>query len=63
MEEADNAVGGPFQYMPLDSLMYGGNAAAVFELGRFSFMGGLAAMYAWRSVYFSEQVRCGRGRC
>ena len=34
---------------------YIGNAA-VFDLGKFSFMGGLAAMYAWRSVYWSEQV-------
>ena len=25
-------------------------------MGKFSFMGGLAAMYAWRSVYWSEQV-------
>lgn len=34
---------------------YIGNAA-VFDLGKVSFMGGLAAMYAWRSVYWSEQV-------
>ena len=34
---------------------YIGNAA-VFDLGKYSFMGGLAAMYAWRSVYWSEQV-------
>lgn len=34
---------------------YIGNAA-VFDLGKTSFMGGLAAMYAWRSVYWSEQV-------
>lgn len=34
---------------------YIGNAA-VFDLGKLSFMGGLAAMYAWRSVYWSEQV-------
>ncbi|KAI0707884.1 nucleotide-binding domain-containing protein [Earliella scabrosa] len=55
MEEADEAVGGPFRYLHLGSLAYIGNAA-VFDLGRFSFMGGLAAMYAWRSVYWSEQV-------
>ena len=30
--------------------------AAVFDLGNWSFMGGLAAMYAWRSVYWSEGV-------
>jgi NADH dehydrogenase len=28
----------------------------VFDLGKMSFMGGLMAMYAWRSVYWSEQV-------
>ena len=55
MEEADEAVGGPFRYLHLGSLAYIGNAA-VFDLGRFAFMGGLAAMYAWRSVYWSEQV-------
>ncbi|KAI0362648.1 nucleotide-binding domain-containing protein [Trametes cingulata] len=54
-EEADEAVSGPFRYFHLGSLAYIGNAA-VFDLGRFSFMGGLAAMYAWRSVYWSEQV-------
>ncbi|KAI0672741.1 nucleotide-binding domain-containing protein [Trametes maxima] len=54
-EEADEAVAGPFRYLHLGSLAYIGNAA-VFDLGRFSFMGGLAAMYAWRSVYWSEQV-------
>ncbi|OSD08371.1 nucleotide-binding domain-containing protein [Trametes coccinea BRFM310] len=54
-EEGDEAVSGPFRYLHLGSLAYIGNAA-VFDLGRFSFMGGLAAMYAWRSVYWSEQV-------
>ena len=53
--EADEAVAPAFRYMHLGSLAYIGNAA-VFDLGRFSFMGGLAAMYAWRSVYWSEQV-------
>lgn len=38
-----------------ESYRYIGNAA-VFDLGKLSFMGGLAAMYAWRSVYWSEQV-------
>ncbi|KAI5124302.1 hypothetical protein M0805_008910 [Coniferiporia weirii] len=51
----DEAVGGPFRYMHLGSLAYIGNAA-VFDLGSRSVMGGLAAMYAWRSVYWSEQV-------
>lgn len=37
------------------SLAYIGNAA-VFDFGQYSFMGGLAAMYAWRSIYWSEQV-------
>lgn len=51
----DEAVSGPFNFRYLGSLAYIGNAA-VFDLGRLSFMGGLAAMYAWRSVYWSEQV-------
>ncbi|EMD38098.1 hypothetical protein CERSUDRAFT_113234 [Gelatoporia subvermispora B] len=52
---ADEAVTGPFRYRHLGSLAYIGNAA-VFDLGKYSFMGGLVAMYAWRSVYWSEQV-------
>ena len=56
LADFDEAIGtGPFRYTHLGSLAYIGNAA-VFDLGRFSFMGGLAAMYAWRSVYWSEQV-------
>ena len=45
----------PFRYLHFGSLAYIGNAA-VFDVGKFSFMGGLAGMYAWRSVYWSEQV-------
>lgn len=52
---SDEAVSQPFKYMHLGSLAYIGNAA-VFDFGGRSFMGGLAAMYAWRSVYWSEQV-------
>lgn len=51
----DEAVYKPFKYAHLGSLAYIGNAA-VFDMGKFSFMGGLVAMYAWRSVYWSEQV-------
>ena len=51
----DETVSKPFQYFHLGSLAYIGNAA-VFDLGGYSFMGGLAAMYAWRSVYWNEQV-------
>ncbi|KAF7363718.1 hypothetical protein MSAN_01029600 [Mycena sanguinolenta] len=53
--DADEAVAKPFKYMHLGSLAYIGNAA-VFDLGGHSFMGGLVAMYAWRSVYWNEQV-------
>jgi len=53
--DADDAVMDPFKYRHLGSLAYIGNAA-VFDLGRLSFTGGLIAMYAWRSVYWSEQV-------
>ncbi|KAL4077285.1 pyridine nucleotide-disulfide oxidoreductase-domain-containing protein [Scleroderma yunnanense] len=55
MKDLDEAVSGPFRYRHLGSLAYIGNAA-VFDLGNLSFMGGLIAMYAWRSVYWSEQV-------
>ncbi|ETW86117.1 hypothetical protein HETIRDRAFT_471436 [Heterobasidion irregulare TC 32-1] len=51
----DEAVARPFRYMHLGTLAYIGNAA-VFDLGGVSFMGGLAAMYAWRSVYWNEMV-------
>jgi NADH dehydrogenase FAD-containing subunit len=53
--DVDEAVTGPFIYRHLGSLAYIGNAA-VFDLGRLSFTGGLIAMYAWRSIYWSEQV-------
>jgi hypothetical protein len=52
---ADEAVSQPFRYLHLGALAYIGNAA-VFDLGSQSLMGGLMAMYAWRSVYWSEQV-------
>lgn len=51
----DEAISKPFKYVHLGSLAYVGNAA-VFDFGNRSFMGGLAAMYAWRSVYWNEQV-------
>ncbi|KAH9966845.1 mitochondrial NADH dehydrogenase [Russula dissimulans] len=54
-EDTDEAVTGPFTYRHLGSLAYIGNAA-VFDFGQLTLMGGLAAMYAWRSVYWSEQV-------
>lgn len=53
--DTDEAVASAFRYRHLGSLAYIGNAA-VFDLGKASFMGGLLAMYAWRSVYWSEQV-------
>ncbi|KAF7322483.1 hypothetical protein HMN09_00026700 [Mycena chlorophos] len=51
----DESVSRPFRYRHLGSLAYIGNAA-VFDMGSHSFMGGLVAMYAWRSVYWSESV-------
>ncbi|KAF8643820.1 hypothetical protein AX16_008838 [Volvariella volvacea WC 439] len=51
----DEHVAGPFKYKHLGSLAYIGNAA-VFDFGWQSVTGGLAAMYAWRSIYWSEQV-------
>ncbi|PPQ74811.1 hypothetical protein CVT24_003681 [Panaeolus cyanescens] len=52
---ADEKIAQPFKYFHLGSLAYIGNAA-VFDFGKYSFMGGLAAMYAWRSIYWNEQV-------
>ncbi|KAJ9116143.1 hypothetical protein QFC20_000822 [Naganishia adeliensis] len=54
MDLDDAAYSKPFKYMHLGSLAYVGNSA-VFDLGGYSFTGGLVAMYAWRSVYWSEQ--------
>lgn len=54
-DQPDEAVSRPFRYKHLGMLAYIGNAA-VFDLGNMSFMGGLVAMYAWRSVYWNEQV-------
>ncbi|CAG8480898.1 9047_t:CDS:10 [Cetraspora pellucida] len=46
----------PFEYAHLGSLAYIGNAAvADFGFG-WTWMGGLSAVYLWRSIYFSEQV-------
>ncbi|RIA97924.1 pyridine nucleotide-disulfide oxidoreductase-domain-containing protein [Glomus cerebriforme] len=46
----------PFSYAHFGSLAYIGNAAvADFGTG-WTWMGGLPAVYLWRSVYFSEQV-------
>ncbi|KJA27081.1 hypothetical protein HYPSUDRAFT_63340 [Hypholoma sublateritium FD-334 SS-4] len=51
----DEQVSSPFKYLHLGTLAYIGNAA-VFDFGKQSFMGGLVAMYAWRSIYWNEQV-------
>lgn len=44
-----------FKFRNLGMLAYLGNSA-VFDLGGYSFAGGLIAMYMWRGVYWSEQV-------
>ena len=45
----------PFRYLHLGSLASLGSAGAAFDLdGVGSFAGGLIAMYAWRSIYWSE---------
>jgi len=54
-DDDDSTYYQPFEYRHLGSLAYIGNAAA-FDIDGWSFAGGLAAMYAWRSVYWSEQV-------
>ncbi|KJA24998.1 hypothetical protein HYPSUDRAFT_65274 [Hypholoma sublateritium FD-334 SS-4] len=51
----DEQVSSPFKYLHLRTLTYIRNAA-VFDFGKQSFIGGLVAMYAWRSIYWNEQV-------
>ncbi|KAL2113163.1 hypothetical protein VUR80DRAFT_5070 [Thermomyces stellatus] len=54
--DLDSAVFKAFEYRHLGSLAYVGNSA-VFDLGEgWSFVGGLWAVYAWRSVYFAQSV-------
>jgi len=55
LDDDDTMFYKPFIYHHLGNLAYIGNAA-VFDYEGRSLMGGLAAMYAWRSVYWSEQV-------
>ncbi|WWC71381.1 uncharacterized protein I206_105336 [Kwoniella pini CBS 10737] len=52
---SDDAYYHPFDYLHLGSLAYIGNSA-VFDYDGFSLAGGLLAMYAWRSIYWSEQT-------
>ncbi|KAF8323338.1 putative NADH dehydrogenase, 64 kd subunit, mitochondrial [Clavulina sp. PMI_390] len=54
-DDEDSTYDKPFSYRHLGSLAYIGSAAA-FDYYGYSFAGGLAAMYAWRSIYWSEQV-------
>lgn len=51
----DEKVFRPFRYVHLGSLAYIGNSA-VFDLPGYSFVGGLIAMYLWRSIYFAQTV-------
>ncbi|BGP13049.1 hypothetical protein JCM10213_000946 [Rhodosporidiobolus nylandii] len=60
-DDPDDALCEPFSYRHLGSLAYIGNSA-VFDIGGYSFAGGLAAMYAWRAAYLSEAVSL-RTRC
>ncbi|RDL30483.1 putative external NADH-ubiquinone oxidoreductase 2, mitochondrial [Venustampulla echinocandica] len=54
--DLDETVFKAFEYNHLGSLAYIGNSA-VFDLGGgWSVMGGLWAVYAWRSVYFAQSV-------
>ncbi|GAA6062318.1 hypothetical protein JCM10212_006870 [Sporobolomyces blumeae] len=60
-DDPDDVLYDPFSYRHMGSLAYIGNSA-VFDIESFSFAGGLAAMYLWRSVYLSEAVSL-RTRC
>ncbi|KAL7799657.1 hypothetical protein V8C37DRAFT_364959 [Trichoderma ceciliae] len=54
--DLDAAVYKAFEYRHLGSLAYIGNSA-VFDLGDgWSMAGGLWAVYAWRSIYFTQSV-------
>ncbi|OZJ02904.1 hypothetical protein BZG36_04919 [Bifiguratus adelaidae] len=46
----------PFKYTHLGSLAYVGNTAVGEFSGGFKMMGGLWALYLWRSIFLSEQV-------
>jgi NADH:ubiquinone reductase (H+-translocating) len=52
----DEAVYKAFEYHHLGSLVYLGNSAVLDLGGRWKMMGGLWAVYAWRSVYFAQGV-------
>ncbi|KAL7419107.1 hypothetical protein Q5752_005943 [Cryptotrichosporon argae] len=52
----DEAYFDSFKYKHLGSLAYIGNSAVIDVGDGWSFAGGLLAMYAWRSVYWSEQA-------
>lgn len=54
--DVDSAVYKAFEYRHLGSLAYIGNAAVFDWGGGWNFMGGLWAVYAWRSVYFAQSV-------
>lgn len=52
-DDLDDVLYDPFSYKHLGSLAYIGNSA-VFDLNGYNLAGGLAAMYLWRSIYWSE---------
>ncbi|GAA6040145.1 hypothetical protein JCM8097_002052 [Rhodosporidiobolus ruineniae] len=60
-DDPDDLLASPFKYSHMGSLAYIGNSA-VFDFNGYSFAGGLAAMYLWRSAYLSEAVSM-RTRC
>lgn len=55
LDGSDDIIYEPFSYRHLGSLAYIGNSA-VFDFNGYSLAGGLAAMYLWRSIYWSEGV-------
>lgn len=54
-DDIDDILYEPFNYKHLGSLAYIGNSA-VFDFNGYNLAGGLAAMYLWRSIYWSEGV-------
>ncbi|ODV82809.1 hypothetical protein CANARDRAFT_30530 [[Candida] arabinofermentans NRRL YB-2248] len=53
--DIDNAIAKPFKFTFFGSLAYIGNSA-VFDLPGYPVVGGLVAMYLWRSIYFTQSV-------
>jgi NADH dehydrogenase len=55
-DETTKQAVGPFRYNHLGTLAYLGNTAVGDFKWGYKMVGGLWALYLWRSIYWSEQV-------